>query len=332
MLVDIMREQVATDEVHMVLVNDLYDRDLLESVDSRVHLHLLGRRPGSRNPVPIIRLNFTLMGLRPDVAHIHQGSLARWIKVGPRPVLTVHDLNIPLDSSALQCTMIAISDAVAQDLRSRYGSGIDVDVVHNGINTAAIVPRAARPVGVPVRLVEVARFDIEKKGQDILIRALGMLLARGYDADVTLIGGADFDRIPELRAMAINAGVEDRVHFVEGLDRAELYSALKDFDIMVHPARYEGFGLVVAEGMAAGLPLVIPDRGGPFEVADGGSLAEVFPLGDAAGCADAVMRVIDNYQESLRRAEQGRERVCNMYSVKRLVQQYRQIYMQNLQK
>ena len=84
--------------------------------------------------------------------------------------------------------------------------------------------------------------------------------------------------------------------------------------------------------MAAGLPLVIPDRGGPFEVADGGRLAEVFPLGDAAGCADAVMRVIDNYPEALRRAEQGRERVCNMYSVKRLVQQYRQIYMQNLQK
>ena len=101
---------------------------------------------------------------------------------------------------------------------------------------------------------------------------------------------------------------------------------------MVHPSRYEGFGLVVAEGMAAGLPVVVPDNGGPFEIAENGRLAEVFANGDPQGCADAISRVIDNYSDALARAEQGRVRVEELYSLRRLVAQYRQIYLMNLQK
>lgn len=332
MLVDIMREQVSTDEVHLIVINNLYDRDLLDTVDPRVRVRLLGRRPGSRNPWPLLRLNLLLAGLRPDVVHIHQGSLARLTKVVRRPVLTVHALGIPLDSSALRCRMISISVAVADDLLSRYGSGIDVAVVPNGIDVSRISLRESRPLGSPVRLVQVARFDIENKGQDILIRALELLVERGYDAELTLIGGADFDRIPELEEQSVKAGVDSRVHFVRGMTRDSLYRRLKDFDIMVHPARYEGFGLVVAEGMAAGLPLVVPDSGGPFEVAAQGRLAEVFPIGDAGRCADAIARVIDGYPGALSRAEEGKERVGHLYSLKPMVAQYREIYLMNLQK
>lgn len=326
MLVDIMRLQANEAEVHLIIVNDLYDSALLSAIDPRVHIHRLGRHPGSRNPLPIFRLNALTARLRPDVVHIHQGSLAKWLRVGPRPVLTVHALAIDLHPRARACRLAAISDAVAADIRTRYGAATDVAVIPNGIDTEAIAPRPGGPLGSPVRLVQVARFDFPQKGQDILIQALGKLKSMGYDVDLTLIGGADYDQIPALEEMARKAGVADSVRFLRGLTRPEVYAALAGFDIMVHPARYEGFGLVIAEGMAAGLPVVIPDSGGPFEVADQGRLAETFPSGDPDACAAAIARVINAYPEALARAEQGRAHVAARYSLARMVAQYKEFY------
>ena len=327
MLVDIMGVQSRAHDVHLIVVNDLVDSALCGTIPGGVKVHYLKRKPGSWNPLSIIRLNSLLLRLRPDVVHLHQGSLAKWIKCGPRPVLTLHDLHIPLDSHALACRLVAISDAVAQDVKNRYGSEVDIAVIPNGISTHLIEERSPEQLPNHVKVVQVGRFDFDKKGQDILIKATAKLVREGYNISLSLIGGADYEKIPVLEELAQREGMGERVSFVKGLSRNELYSTLSGFDLMVHPSRYEGFGLVIAEGMAAGLPLAVPRGGGPFEVADNGRLAEVFEPDDSDSCAAAMRHIIENYAAAQERAEQAKQFVAEHYSLDRMVAQYDRFYI-----
>ena len=82
-------------------------------------------------------------------------------------------------------------------------------------------------------------------------------------------------------------------------NRAALAAGLAAADAFLHGSAAETFGLVVSEALAAGLPLVVPDAGGAREVADP-RFAETYRAGDAAGCADAIRRLLDRDLSVLR--------------------------------
>ncbi|MGF1462848.1 MAG: glycosyltransferase [Maricaulaceae bacterium] len=74
-------------------------------------------------------------------------------------------------------------------------------------------------------------------------------------------------------------------------DRAELANKLASADAMLHGGAAETYGLVVAEALASGLPLIVPDQGGAADLA-GPDYAELYAAGDAAACAAAVSRML----------------------------------------
>ena len=74
-------------------------------------------------------------------------------------------------------------------------------------------------------------------------------------------------------------------------DANHLASVLASSDAFVHGSAAETFGIVIAEAMAAGLPLVVPNRGGAHELADP-SYAECFEPGDPTAFASAVVRLL----------------------------------------
>ena len=71
MLPDIVSEQAKTNEVALIIVNDWVEKSILAKVDKRVKVVLLNRHAGSKNPLPIIKLNLFLMRFRPDIIHTH---------------------------------------------------------------------------------------------------------------------------------------------------------------------------------------------------------------------------------------------------------------------
>jgi alpha-1,6-mannosyltransferase len=82
-------------------------------------------------------------------------------------------------------------------------------------------------------------------------------------------------------------------------DRQQLARALASSDALLHGSSAETFGLVVAEALCAGLPVIVPDAGGAFEFA-GESYAESYRAGDAVGCAAAAQRLLRRDRELLR--------------------------------
>ena len=69
-----------------------------------------------------------------------------------------------------------------------------------------------------------------------------------------------------LEKMSADLNVADRVDFLGLKDRDYIYQHLCDYDLMCHPSRFEGFGLTVAEGMVAKLPVLVATGDGPYEI------------------------------------------------------------------
>jgi glycosyltransferase involved in cell wall biosynthesis len=108
---------------------------------------------------------------------------------------------------------------------------------------------------------------VPHKGVDVIVRALPEL-----PTDVKLLVVGRGPRLPELHALARRLGVDERIRFCPDVSDADLPQYLRAADLFVFPSqnRQEGFGLVVAEALAAGLPVVIADMPGVREVIEPG--------------------------------------------------------------
>lgn len=84
-------------------------------------------------------------------------------------------------------------------------------------------------------------------------------------------------------------------------DRPQLATFMASADAFIHGASNETFGLVASEALASGMPLIVPDEGGAFEVARP-TYAETYRAGDAYDCAAAILRLFARDQTMLRRA------------------------------
>ncbi len=143
-------------------------------------------------------------------------------------------------------------------------SAVDLDRFRPDIDGSAV--RARLGLEGSRVLVFTGRL-VPHKGVDVIVRSLPQL-----PADVRLLVVGRGPRLPELHALARRLGVDDRIRFCPDVSDAELPQYLRAADLFVFPSqnRLEGFGLVVAEALAAGLPVVIADMPGVREVIEPG--------------------------------------------------------------
>lgn len=324
MLVDIINRQIELGhKVDFVVVNRGIDADLRSRLNPAVNLISMDRAPGSAPLWMMLRLNLLLARLHPDIIHAHHHKFGRLVRLFRDHLLvTVHAINKPMVYCGTSA-MVAITDTVANDIRARVPNA-NVRTITNGIRTADVIVRDDRAPGERLKIVQVARLDTATKGQDILIRALAQLRrSEGDIAEVTFIGtGKDEER---LRQLADEMGVADRVTFAGLRDRHYIYTNLHNFDAMVHPSRSEGFGLTIAEAMAARLPLIVTEHDGPWEVADHGRLCDSVPVDNPEALAAAISRLRAGYASLKARTDQALQYV-ERFDIARTVDSYIDYY------
>lgn len=324
MLIDIANTQAeAGHRVEVLVVNDLYSPELLGKFGDRVKVTLMRRRPGSMPLLLMARLNAFVALRRPDIIHAHHPKFFKLIRLRRgRMLVTIHDVRTPLEH-ARGARMVAITDAVADDILNRE-PGASVKVIYNGIRTEALRRRGSRPASSPFRIVQLARLHHQKKGQHILIEALALLRQKGIsDISVDFIGGGD--SYEYLRELARERKVGKQVNFLGIMDRDEIYGKLADYDAMVHPSVYEGFGLIVAEAMAAELPVVVTEYDGPWEVAASGNLCLSGTRENPQSFADAIEKLRNDYPRAIERAARACEYAAG-YDIRQTVDNYISYY------
>lgn len=186
---------------------------------------------------------------------------------------------IIVTSRFTQRRLQALADHYAMPLKAR------VDVVEPGVEAA---PPCAAPVpGEPIRLLCVATL-VPRKGQDLLVRALAGVPSSTWQCDC--YGGsrdaAFADRVQQL----INTHrLEANIQLHGECDEATLTQAYQNAHALVLPSWYEGYGMVVTEALARGLPVITTTGGALDETLPEGAGLKVAP-GDVAALQQALSR------------------------------------------
>ncbi len=328
MLVNIANAQANQGaDVTIVIINDQVNDQLKRTISHKVDCFFIGRKSGSRSFLPVLKLNKILLQKHPDVIHCHLETVITIIAkpFRKRCCLTKHSTGSQGVPSAIILSkyykVFAISNSVKRYLWEQCK--VDAVVVENGIIPENFEKRRYHSLDSdrPVKIVMVGRLLTTIKGQDVLIKALSKL-----KNCVTLdIIGEGPDRV-KLQCLAKDLSLSDKVCFLGAKTQQELYKLLKDYDIYVMASNVEGFGLTVAEAMAAKLPVIVSDIEGPKEIVRDGKYGHLFRVGDPDDCARVISQIIENYdiESSL---EDAYRYVCDNYSVKRTAKDYLDNYI-----
>lgn len=267
------------------------------------------------------------IGELPPVLHVQDCIAARaTVRVRDagadvRVVRTVHHVDDFTTPALIECQRRSILDpdrllVVSRTWQRRLAGdfGVDADVVTNGVDLdrfrrtppASSVAALRSRVGVGDRILILTVGGIEpRKGTDHLFRALSRLRRTWVDPPVlAIIGGHSFqDHTPYRdRVLASMAGLGLElgrdVVLVGTVPDDEMPSWYHAADAFAFPSVNEGFGLVVLEAMAAGLPVVLTDLPVFAEYLCFGQDALAVAPGDDAGLAGALTTVA--HDEGLR--------------------------------
>jgi glycosyltransferase involved in cell wall biosynthesis len=234
-----------------------------------------------------------------------------------RAILTIHDATPwlhedttslgmryyyrPLYQQALRraSAVITVSHAARADLIRVLD--LDPDLVHvtyNGVDRPFFEARAPEGPRAPY-LLAVGTIE-PRKNVPVLLEAFRRLRADGRDLELVLVGRQGWANPLPLGDLAahvrLTGALSDR-------ELPELYAGAACF---VLPSLYEGFGLPLAEAMAAGAPAVASDIPALREV--GGDAVRYAPPSDPGALADAIRGALDQRDESATMAQRARER------------------------
>lgn len=148
-------------------------------------------------------------------------------------------------------------------------------------------------IGRPARLLAVGRL-VDVKGHGVLLRAFAAILRDGRDAELRIVG--DGPERGELLRLAGAEGVAGRVRFAGTVDGPALAEAYAWADLFVLPSLREGFGVVLVEALATGLPAVATRSGGPEDILAPADGLLVEP-GDVGSLADGLSAGLDRLSD-----------------------------------
>ncbi|WAX57152.1 glycosyltransferase family 4 protein [Jatrophihabitans cynanchi] len=244
------------------------------------------------------------------------------VSMARRSCLVVLVHSVPADAAAADAlaaarAVIATSSWLRRELVRRYALPAGaVRVAEPGVEVGPVAAGTARG-GELLCVGSVAPH----KGHDVLLAALARLPQLQWHC--RCVGSLDHDAsyAAAMCRVAQGSGVADRLRFTGPRTGAQLEAAFGSADVLVHPARVEGYGMVVVEALAHGLPVITTTAGGLPDALgatpDGERPGLLVPPGDPTALAGALSAWLTDrdLRDRLRRAACGRRAELPSWSV-----------------
>lgn len=129
-----------------------------------------------------------------------------------------------------------------------------------------------------------------------LIRAFHVVRKKSpFPVTLTIAGSID-PRYPETQELAEQLGIGEHVKWTGYISDSQLVALYQNSSVLVHPSRYEGFGLQILEAMACGLPVICANAGSQPEVA--GDAAIILSPDDINGMVENINKILSNHHEA----------------------------------
>jgi glycosyltransferase involved in cell wall biosynthesis len=287
---------------------------------------LLSSIPSALQPVE----NRRLAGY--DILHVHAANetvgycllyaLRRRMSSKPRFVMsiyapTVHAFPRSLGEAitAISChsadLIFALSEFSRTDTCRAYRVPLSrIGVMYAGVDYSFLGHRAAysKSREGPLTLLFCGRLNgpREQKGIDVLLKSLPSAV-QDHDVVLHIIGTGP--RLEQYRTLAEKLNVARHVRFLGFVEHDEMPQHYAQADLFVLPSRRESFGLVLAEAMACGLPVVATTAGAIPEVVEDGVTGVLVPPDEPEALAEAINSLLSDRETRAAMGMKGRERV-----------------------
>lgn len=265
----------------------------------------------------------------PDLIHAHDavwgGAAASRVRdrYGLPYVLTEHSSGYLLgeirDEAAAWASLayrkasrvIAVSRYLAASIAPFGADPETIEVIGNVVDTEFFsLPESPRRPAARTRFLCLAQLQ-RAKGVDLLLRSFARAVA-GRDWATLEIGGGNRGW-EELKELATGLGISDRVTFLGRLSRHEVREALWRADALVVSSYVETFGVVLAEALATGLPVITTRCGGPEDIVSD-DLGQLVPVGDEVALTEALVAFDVAAELDLDHAERRRASIVDRFS------------------
>ena len=316
-------------DVHLLTgVTSESERDILAEVEkSSINVTVVNELQRDINPIKDLTALFKIRSFIKennfDIIHTHTakaGFIGRQAARLAKAKIIIHSTHghvffgyfnslitnfyIFLEKMAAKWTDIIITlteKEIKEHLELGIGHAAQFKCVYNGIDIAnytKAIDRAEERLKLNIApnaivLTTVGRL-VSIKGQVYLLEAVSKTVdyfrSRDKDFRCLIIGEGELKGSLEEKVQEF--GISENVHFLGHQSDVSPYLQLSD--IFVLPSLNEGFGLVIIEAMAAGLPIIASNVGGIPEIVDDGTEGLLVPSEDANKLAEAIIKIADN--------------------------------------
>jgi glycosyltransferase involved in cell wall biosynthesis len=275
------------------------------------------------NPFIILQISKLIREISPDIIHTHlfqsrvYGSMAHLFNRNSLLITQKHSVVNPgkhnififfeMISILMNKGVIAISESVKNSLiKYEFIPEHKIFVIPNCIDYQTFASNSnPRSLKAKQEIVIGTVGRLEKiKGIEYLLLAMTIILTKFPNAILEIIGdGSQFNKLKEI---AENLGISKSVKFLGKF--VNVIPFYKRMDIFVLPSLLEGFGIVILEAMAMGLPIVATNVDGIKEVVVNGESGILVPPKNPKAIAEAITYLIEHPQISETLISEGKKR------------------------
>jgi len=211
------------------------------------------------------------------------------------------------------CMITAVSQFTANLVKNEMEPANSIKVIYNGVDHTIFFPKRQKKQTAKINILFCGKLT-KRKGAHWLVP-----IAEKLDKRINILYTSGLHST----GMALN---HPQLQCVGSIPYQQMPSLYQDADILLFPTVREGFGLVVAEAMACGIPVVATDCSSLPELIDDGKSGFLCPLGDVDSFAEKINFLAENPKLRREMGEYNREKIEKMFTLDRMIGEYQKLF------